>query len=348
MQDNITGKTILLICYDFHNYNVEIFKALSSLGAKEVILKTLKPIKGSLRDRLSIRKIVFFLLNPKERYQRTKELEKELDGITIDVMLCIQFMWFGKSFLKYLKSKNPNTKLFLFLWDTFKIQNPRYFDYLPLFDYIYSFDRDDAKKYGFKYYPDFYLEGIKPSGEPKYDVAFVGTMNYVNYEYRSELIYYIDTFCKAQGLSSFLYLKYADYDKDSKSKVKRLFNKITSWRYIKWTERFKDCDFMYSENISLDEYERIMNESKVIVDINYKDRQGMTINAITALAKGKKLITTNKRIKDEPFYDPNVIYILDDDNPQLDIKFFKSSYKPVNLEGLRVDNWLRHVLNNLD
>ena len=348
MTDNITGKTILLICGEFHNYDEEIFKALSSLGAKEVILKRATRLKGSLRDRLNASSIFFFLANPFERYKRTKKWEKELEGITFDVMLCIQSMQFSKGFLKYLKNKNPNIRLILFLWDTFKIQNPRYFDYLPLFDLIYSFDRDDAQKYGFRYFPDFYLEGEKPSGRLRFDVAFVGTMNAVNYKYRSRLVYCIDRFCKKNGLTSLLYLKYADFNKESKSRIKLLWHKITRWRYIRWTEIYERCDFMYSEAISLSAFEGIMNDARVIVDINYRDRQGMTINAITALAKGKKLITTNKRMKEEPFYDPNVIYILDEDHPRLDIEFFKSSYTPVNLEELRVDNWLKHILNEQD
>ncbi|MCH5311509.1 MAG: hypothetical protein J1E57_06100 [Prevotella sp.] len=33
----------------------------------------------------------------------------------------------------------------------------------------------------------------------------------------------------------------------------------------------------------------------IIIDLSHRKRQGMTINAITALAMGKKLITTNKK-----------------------------------------------------
>jgi len=70
----------------------------------------------------------------------------------------------------------------------------------------------------------------------------------------------------------------------------------------------------------------------------------MTINCITALATGKKLITTNKRIAEEPFYHPNNIYIIDAEKPVLDIEFFHSEIENIDLSHLRLDNWLLHIL----
>ena len=82
----------------------------------------------------------------------------------------------------------------------------------------------------------------------------------------------------------------------------------------------------------------------MLLDINHAHRQGMTINCITALATGKKLITTNQRIKDESFYTPNNIYLLDEENPVLDMAFFDSEVEKMDLTHLRLDNWLLHIL----
>ena len=88
-----------------------------------------------------------------------------------------------------------------------------------------------------------------------------------------------------------------------------------------------------------------MANTRIVLDLSHRNRQGMTINAIAAIANGKKLITTNKRIKEEPFYDPSAIYIIDEENPFFDMSFVKQPYTPQDFSFLRMDNWLKHVIN---
>jgi hypothetical protein len=102
--------------------------------------------------------------------------------------------------------------------------------------------------------------------------------------------------------------------------------------------------FMHLEAMPLEEVEKLQQNAKIIIDLSHANRQGLTINAITALAKGKKLITTNKRIVEEPFYSPTNIYILDEKNPSLDAEWLKTPPQPVDMSSLRMDNWLRTVL----
>ena len=97
-------------------------------------------------------------------------------------------------------------------------------------------------------------------------------------------------------------------------------------------------------SLPLEEVEKLQQNAKIIIDLSHANRQGLTINAITALAKGKKLITTNKRIVEESFYSPTNIYILDDKKPSLDAEWLKTPPQPVDMSSLRMDNWLRTVL----
>lgn len=346
MTDNITGKTILLTCNDWYGYDVALKKTLLRLGAKEVTLINLEPIKGSFRDRINFVTIYNFFRCPNHRTKVTNKLIQELGNKTFDVMLCMENMKFSKFFLDFLRSQNPNIKLFLFLWDTFDTQQPRYKDYLSKFDYVYTFDKDDAKRYQLKYFPDFYLEGKTEYIETKYDLCFVGSIFYHSTKERASILYTIKTFCEKYNLKSFLYLKIGGTINDNPSYIKRLYRKIRDRKFNNLINKFTQYGFIHYEALTLEQFDEVCNQSKVIIDLNHRNRQGMTINAITALAKGKKLITTNKRIKEEPFYDPNVIYILDDENPQLDIDFFNSPYKPVDMSHLRLDNWLKHILND--
>ena len=347
MTDNITGKTILLLFHDFYGFQDRMRDMLLKLGAKEVVMKLPEGCKGSFRDTFTLTKPLRYLQNPNERAEKTRQLISEIDGYTFDIMLCITFMHFSKFFLDYLRKKNPNVKLFLFLWDKMSYNQPHYQDYLPKFDYVYSFDRDEAKQYGLRYYPDFYIDDGITDVELRYDIAFVGkalknTMN------RVTILYYVNNFCKEHGLKPFLYLKEFGYEKPTNLFIKKKWREFRDRKEWAIIEKYRPYGFLHKERIPYEQVDKIYQESKSLLDINHPNRQGMTINAITALAKGKKLITTNKRIKEEPFYDPDTIYILDDENPKLDIDFFKRPAKKVNMEHLRMDNWLKHILNDVD
>lgn len=344
MTDNITGKTILLFVTKFYGYYDKMKEALLKLGAKEVIWIEMVQMKGSLRNRITPANIFFFLKNPFERQQRTKELIKKIGDVKIDVLLNTSCMGYNKCLLDYLRKKNPNIKMYFFHWDLLKTHNPRYFDYFPKFDKVYSFDRDDAKRYGFEYYPDFYIDGGNSEAELKYDLTFIGTFHNDDTLNRPRLIYLVDKFCKENNLKSFIYLRMEDIE-PTKSPIKKLYRKVKRRKFNKIVDFYKESGIFKEERLTIDQVDKIFNESKVLFDVAHSDRQGMTLNCITALAKGKKLITANKRIVDEPFYDPANIYVIDEENPQLDMEFFNTPVRPVDMSYLRMDNWLRHIIN---
>lgn len=350
MTDNITGKTILLTCISFYNYDIALRDTLLQLGAKEVILINLPGIEASFRNEINLRIVVKKLVNPKlyrDREKKTDELIRQIDKYTFDIFLCIEYMSFSKRFFSYLKKKNPNVKTFLFLWDTFAVQQPRYKDFLPYFDYAYSFDKDDAIKYGMMYYPDFYVSNGTGNEDIEYDIAFVGVFHYLPLSKdRARLLYHVHKFCEQYKLKSYLYL--LAKKRECAGKIRNLYWKLLDYREEKECGKYSQYGYIHYEKLPLEEVDRVYNASRVILDLNFKNRQGMTINVLTALAKGKKLITTNKKIREESFYDPDTIYIFDDENPVLDIDFFKRSGKRYNMECYRLDNWLKHILNDVE
>ena len=92
-------------------------------------------------------------------------------------------------------------------------------------------------------------------------------------------------------------------------------------------------------------YGKAKANTKAVIDISHHNRQGLTINAITALADGRTLITTNQRIKEESFYDPQMICVIDEKAPVIDAAFLRSPYRPVDISFLRMDHWLKHIVN---
>lgn len=343
MTDNIIGKSILLICDPFYGYGQIIKDTLIKIGAKSVYYKEASFYSGSFRDKISIRSVLSWIRNPKRRSEWTKKLISEIDGYQFDTFFVVENMPFSLSFFDYLKGKNSNIRSVLFLWDTIRTQQPRYSDFYVKFDTVYSFDRDDAKKYGLKYYPDFYIpEETVPISECVYDIAFVGSMTHGETKNRAKVLYEIYDFCQTNKLKYFIYLKHF---KQGHTLLRRIYQLLQDYSYVKIVKRYEKYGFLHDQSLPIQQYNKVMARTKVVVDLSYHQRQGMTINAITALASGKKLITTNYRIKEEEFYNSSLIHVIGEKNPKLDVEFIKGPYDPVDFSHLRIDNWLRHIVN---
>ena len=321
---------------------------LYKLGAKNVYLKTAAYFASSPRDDMfwkPIYKSVYLYL--KDPYARTKWtilFQNEISDLKFDVFLVIENTSFKKSFMNFLRERNPGIKTIWFLWDTFKIQQKFHKDYIRLFDKVYTFDRDDASKYGLIYYPNFYVE---PKGNPNkvYDICFVGSANSSVTSFRIEVIEKIRKQCEALGLRTYFYVKVEQRAK-SKNILKRIYRYFLPCRYDKMIKKYSSIGYLHTNGINLNEFNSIIRDSSVIIDLSYPDRQGMTINAIAAIASGKKLVTTNHRIKQEPFFHPNNILVIDQVNPRIDVDFIKLPIIPIDMNYLRMENWLQHIINN--
>ena len=346
MRDNITNKNILFLCSRFFGYEVKITEMLYKLGAKSVYYKECNFFKESFRDHISFYTLKKFLKNPKYRDNWSEEFWNEISEKKFDTFFVMENLSFSKWFISRLKSNNPNLRSILFLWDKFSTQQPRYFDYLPLFDKVYTFDKDDAKRYNISYFPDFYIE--YPHNEVngyQYDVVFIGTLHNGTTEFRGEVLKRIEQECKRKGLNSFIWLYNSKYSESKRWYIRWFRNHIRQDSFKKALDSCKGCGFLHDVPLSLEEYYKIIKNSKAVIDINHRNRQGMTLNVIEAIASGKKLITTNTRIKDEPFYDSNMILVIDEDNPIIDRSFLDAPSKIVDISECRLDNWLKHVLN---
>lgn len=344
--DYITGKNILLICYPFFGYDKVIKDELYRLGANTVFLKKAVYFPSSPRDEQFFdpwyKALLYYFEAPNARTNWTEQLKREITDKHFDVLLVIENTCFKKSFIRYLREKNPRIKTIWFLWDTFKTQQRLHRDYIPLFDKVYSFDRDDARKYKLDYFPDFYIEAYEEQSD-EYDICFIGSANRTSTSHRIEILSKIKKQCDEYGLRSFFYIKYSE--PPTYHPIKKIFKKYRENRYGKIVDAHIDEGYMFAKSLPLDEYNKIIRNSNIIIDINHINRQGMTINAITALASGKKLITTNNRIKDEDFYNPNNILIINIDDPIIPKEFLNSPLIKIDMKYLKLDNWLKHIIN---
>lgn len=292
-----------------------------------------------------LKKAVFSLYNRifhvyEKYWDRMFENQPELNK-PFDVLFCIQGVSVCHVLIDYLRKINPNIFCTLYIWDAL-----RYYDYgrnTPLFDKCYSFDYHDAENNPEINFLPFYWVGCdNASDEIKYDLSLVGN----DHDGRFAIINSLIPEIQRQGLTHFIKIKPIDEYSciPLMGKIYRtLFLPVVKRRML---QNFKDClasPLCLRKNMSVEEVEEIIRQSKCILDTDRESQTGTTPRVIWALSQGKGILTTNRKITKMPFYNENQIRIFDRNKPSLDIEFIKS-YKslPVSkeIENLRIDKWI--------
>ena len=206
--------------------------------------------------------------------------------------MCILFdRGFNKLVTKFIKAQNPSCKTILWLWNPISNRQESFMSDKNI-DEIWTYDINDSRKYNIKFNTQFYnkeLVNDKCKVKEKYDIMFIG-----NNKGRNEII----------------------------SRYKCEFDKLNLKSYIKVIDNYK-------ENIKYEEYLNYLMESKALLEIVKEDVSGITLRALEGIFFGKKLITNNKFIKMYDFYNPNNIFILEDDNLSNLKNFISSEYETI-------------------
>lgn len=188
---------------------------------------------------------------------------------------------------------------------------------------IWSYSIQDCDKYGFKYYNQFvnlennYSE-INQCVAETYDLAYIG----VNKNRHNELLKIL-SIAKQNNLNTFCYVV-DDQELEN--------NFCKNNKYMAYSE-----------------YLNIVRRTKVIIDLVSEENNGLTLRPIEAIQMEKKLITNFKEIKKYDFYNPENIWILNEDDDSELEKFINSPYVQVSeeiLEGYTVNGWLRRIISN--
>lgn len=311
---NFKNQNILFSVDGIYGYKESLEKELNEKFKKVYYIENYMPVKKSigfkiLREFNNSLKNKFFGKFIKDIFDE-KCREYYLKNIInfpekIDYFLVVAGREFSKEFIKDLKIKNKGIKCIIFLWD--KLEYTSLKNSIEEFDYIFSFDRDDCEKYGFIFRPIFYpfsKEEKKDYFERRYDISYIGALRDKK---RYDIIEKIYNFVKKNTLKHFIKLV---YNRKINFKVKN--------------------EIITNERISMEDNLKILKDSKAIVDIPFSEQTGLTIRAIQSLFLEIKIITTNKDIKNYEFYNENNICIIDDNNCDININFFKKEYEKIN------------------
>jgi hypothetical protein len=325
------NKSLLLISPKFFGYEQAIKDKLILMGAQVTFVDD-RPGNG-LFSKGFIRLNKRFLKSKINRYY--SQVKTQIFNKKFDIVFLLNPEALPIWFLNSCKSQWSNAYYVMYMWDSIK-NRKHTLDFVPFCDRVFTFDLDDASLHNFSFKPLFYLDtytAIRQADYPiKYDVCFMGTLHSDRYAIAKE----VKDWCDRQGLRSFFYFY-------MQSRILYYFNKFRRKNMIA-----PRSDVSFSKLSTLEVVHKVAS-SKVILDIQHPKQTGLTMRTLEAIGAGKKLITTNPKIKEYDFYQSENIAIIDRLNPikELDSSFFLDPPKPIpeeTIQSYSIGRWLQDLL----
>ncbi|HSD07332.1 hypothetical protein [Flavobacterium sp.] len=330
LKNKLNKKRILFFSVQTFNLEKEIQKKLEELGA-EVHYFDERPsnnnfVKGIIRIKRS------FYQHRIDIYYR--QILAETKNQNYDYLFVNRGEVVPEFFLVAFRKDHPKCEFIFYTWDSFT-NHDHPTTIIKYFDKKFTFDPDDAVKFGLSFRPLFFLDSYKKIQNTsvrkfKYDLLFLGTAHSDRYQISNLIV----NWCNQNRLSSYCYYfihgRLVYFYKKIFDKSFQLFD-------------YKKLSF---ESLTTVQILGLYKESKVILDINHPGQKGLTMRTFEAIGSGKKMITTNTEIKKYLFYNPNNVYIIDRNNVVLDKNFFVTPYQDVSEElfyKASIEGWLNCI-----
>jgi hypothetical protein len=320
------GQRILIISPKYFGYQERIIERLKCYGASVIWLDG-RP-DNYFFTKTVMRYFPVLYKNKISNYYK-KTIKK-----TFDQILVINPEYLPANIVLFLKEKTKAHWLILYMWDSF-FNKKNVAGIIKYFDKVLTFDSEDARRLDLFFRPLFFSSGIQRRKEfgDKFDISFIGT----GHSDRPRIIETIKKQCIDLQLKYFFYLYL-------QNQFVYYFYKITN----KYFRKVKKTYFSF-EHIGYDNYIKISENSKAIVDIEHPKQKGLTMRTFEVLGKEKKLITTNKNIKFYDFYNPSNILIVDRFDPIIDKDFINTGYQPLPTDiyyKYSIDGWLEDIFSS--
>lgn len=333
MEYPLKGKSVLFFAPAFFDYEKMIANKIVELGGKVDLYDERSVNKAWERAILKATPKVFNKKTESYYYRIIEENKNK----NYDFILIIKGEMITKSILRLLKGTFPNAKMCLYLYDS--VNNvPGIKNKFCLFDSIASFDMKDCEKYSdLKFRPLFFadqfrLEEEKKKEEYQYDISFIGTIHSDRYL----IIREVDEMAKKLNMTTYWYLYL-------QSKFMYHFYRITKKEF-----KGTSMDSFMFDKLSAESIADIVENSKIILDVQHPKQTGLTMRTIEMVGMNKKIITTNDSIKLYDFYNPTNIAVINRRKIEVPTSFFESDYRPIAkeiYEKYSLNNWVLEVLN---
>lgn len=327
------GKKVLLFSPQFFGYGEAIAEKIRSFGA-EVDYYDERPGNDFMTKALI--RIDKSLLNRKI-HKYYKEIIESLQKDHYDFVLFLNLEAISEKDLLKLKKSHSNATFIMYMWDS--IKNKKHTaSLLPHFDFKHTFDKDDSENGAydsFNFRPLFFLDeyrDLRKDVPKEVDLLFVGTVHSDRYQ----LLMKIRDLCEEMS-------KKTDFFMFFQSKKLFYARKASDKSF----SGAKMDDFSF-DSMSKETLIKKLERTKVVLDIQHPGQTGLTMRTIEMIGAERKIATTNSRIKDYDFYNPNNILCLDRDNIKLNAAFFETEYEALDVSvyhSYSVEGWLEDVFS---
>jgi len=319
-------KKIIIICPKYFEYERKIIEKMTEHGA--IVFYIDERPDNSIIGKGLIRLFPFLY-----KINITNYYNKKINDMThCDIVFVINPESLSKNILYRIKKAAKASKYILYMWDSFS-NKKRAKQLIPFFDKVFTFDPNDAKEHNIIFRPLFFSSTKEDENiyEEEIDISFIGT----GHSDRGKIIKNIKKQCENSGLKYFFYLYL-------QSIFVFFFHKITNKSF----KDMKSSDFRYIP-VNYAGYLKVLESSKIIIDIEHPKQIGLTIRTYEALGKEKKLITTNDNIRGYDFYNSDNICIIDRNTPIIDKNIFENKYKKLPEKiyyKYSINGWLEDIL----
>lgn len=299
----------LLIAASFFGYAGEIKAALERRGRKVIWVED-RPATDT-KTKLLLRIHPALIARQTEAYIARIIEQVRLQPIT--EVLIIKGEAISADAIARLRRACPKAHFTLYFWDSYRNMPPGSSAKVELFDTAFSFDPADVERdQRLKFRPLFYLDRFSqlPALAQDIDVLFLGTVHTDRYHV--------------------LKLLEASLPKDLRFEMVLYYpsTKLFDVRRVLDPRMWgaKRSEFIF-EPISGEQVTNLLARTRIAVDIERSVQSGFTIRTIEMLGAHKKLITTNPRVKQADFYNPNNMAVIDRELPRLDDLFLRRPYE---------------------
>jgi len=191
---------------------------------------------------------------------------------------------YQEEYLNYLKTRYPKSKYvfrFINIIDSCDLRDLKFVR--KNYDMLISMDAADCRNYGIQYLPNtFWIDKKKIPSKPESDVVFIG-----NDKGRLKELIEVYQVLMGQGLDCQFFISSEKCNKNET--IPQGIHRITKMDYV--------------------DYLGYVKNSKCILEIVMNHQQGSTLRALEAVFFNKMLISNNKYIKSESYYQRNLMYI---------------------------------------
>lgn len=270
------------------------------------------------------------------------ELRRDECRLPFDYMLAIDGMMASEYLFKHLRAKNPQIKVVLYLYDRIK-GNYELDVFFKYYDKVFTFDRLDADTYHINLLPIYWVPASIADQEV-YDIF--GLASY-SPGLRFDIYSKVKFIAESNGLKGYIKLWHAPIGNRFIYTLKFLIKKVMGLQILSPADL--DNDIFTNKSLNPTEFRKIILQSKVILDTQNPNQDGLTARCMWALGSGKKVITTNSAVKEYGFYTPEQFYVIENNAFEGIMDFIN---KPLAIgddikniiENYRIDNWLKTLL----